>query len=65
LEQLSLTNGKWPGHTGQFLPVFTGLKHFWNRPDRFQLCHAVLAFFISILTAEIEFLAVRLPLQVK
>jgi hypothetical protein len=43
LEPLSLTNGKWPGNTGQFS---TGLKRFLNRPDRvgviilnpFQLC---------------------------
>ncbi len=32
LEPLSLTNGKWPGNTGQFLPVFIGLKHFLNQP---------------------------------
>jgi hypothetical protein len=31
-EPLSLINSKWPVNTGQFLPVFTGLKHFLNRP---------------------------------
>jgi hypothetical protein len=41
LEPLSLTNGKWPGNTGRFLPVFAGFyrsetfsEPAGHRPDR-------------------------------